>query len=67
MKDLDRHSVEEQKRSTERLKGPASSLPQGASIEDLLKVAGTLDDESAREMIEAIEEGCERVDVERPG
>lgn len=34
-------------------------LPKGASIEDLMKVAGTLDDESAREMIEAIEEGCE--------
>ncbi len=35
---------------------------KGASVEDLMKVADILDHESAREMTEAIEEGCERVD-----
>ena len=37
--------------------------PSGASGRDLLRFAGTLDDESARQMSEAIEEGCERVDL----
>ncbi len=36
-------------------------LPKGASIEDLMSVSGILDSESAREMLEAIEEGCERI------
>lgn len=62
MRDLDRLSPEQQKRAAEFVGGLVSSLPQGASVEDLLKVAGTLDDESAREMMEAIEDGCERVD-----
>ena len=39
-----------------------SALPRGASREDLETLAGTLDSESAREMREAIEEGCEQVD-----
>jgi hypothetical protein len=39
-------------------------LPRGASADDLLRVAGTLDDKSAREMMQAIEEGCERVDFD---
>jgi hypothetical protein len=43
--------------------GHEAQLPRGASIDDLLRVAGTLDDRSAREMMLAIEEGCERVDV----
>jgi hypothetical protein len=33
-------------------------------VEDLMTLAGTLDDESARQMREAIEEGCEHVDAE---
>lgn len=62
MRDLDRLSPKQQKRAAELVGGLVSSLPQGASIEDLLKVAGTLDKESAREMMQAIETGCERVD-----
>jgi hypothetical protein len=31
---------------------------------DLRRFAGVLDPEAAREMIEAIEEGCERVDLD---
>jgi hypothetical protein len=41
-----------------------TQLPRGASIGDLLRVAGVLDDQSAREMMQAIEEGCERVDLD---
>jgi anti-anti-sigma regulatory factor len=29
-----------------------------------MQLAGSLDDQSAREMMEAIEEGCERVDLD---
>ena len=62
LKDLDRLSLDQQKRAAELVSGLVSVLPQGATIEDLQKVAGTLDEESAREMMAAIEDGCERVD-----
>jgi hypothetical protein len=42
----------------------AAPLPKGASVDDLLSVAGTLDDQATREMMQAIEEGCERVDLD---
>jgi hypothetical protein len=64
LSDLDRLSPEQQKRAAELVHGLVSTLPKGASIEDLLQVAGTLDKDSAREMMEAIEEGCERVDLD---
>jgi len=62
--DLDRPSPEQQQRAAELAHGLVSPLPTGASIEDLLQVAGTLDEEAARQMMEAIEEGCERVDLD---
>ena len=40
----------------------ARTEPIGASGEVLLSLAGTLDADSARQMIDAIEEGCEKVD-----
>jgi hypothetical protein len=61
LEDLDRLTPEEQVRAAELVRGLVSPLPKGASIEDLSKVAGTLDEESAREMMAAIEEGCGRV------
>lgn len=61
--DLDRLSPEQQQRAAELVHGLMSPLPRGASVEDLLRVSGTLDEDSAREMIDAIEEGCERVDL----
>jgi hypothetical protein len=47
------------KRAAELIHGLVTPLPKGASVEDLLRVAGTLDDQAAREMMQAIEEGCE--------
>jgi hypothetical protein len=44
--------------------GPASRTPKGIPGKDLRRFAGILDPESAREMIQAIEEGCERVDLD---
>jgi hypothetical protein len=35
-----------------------------ATIEELFALAGSLDDESAREMMAAIESECERVDLD---
>ncbi len=64
LNDLNRLSPEQQKRAADLVHGLVSPLPKGASVEDLMKVAGTLDDESAREMMAAIEEGCERVDLD---
>jgi hypothetical protein len=53
-----------QRKAQEYVRGlvQTSGLPRGASPRDLQQVAGILDDESAREMREAIEEGCEGVD-----
>jgi hypothetical protein len=62
--DLDRLSPEQQRRAAELVHGLVSPLPTGASVEDLLQVAGTLDEDSADQMMDAIEEGCERVDLD---
>jgi hypothetical protein len=63
LSDLDQLSPAQQRRAAELVRGLVSALPKGASVEDLLAVAGALDDEAAHEMMEAIEEGCERVDL----
>lgn len=64
LSDLDRLSPEQQRQAAELVRGLAAPLPRGASVEDLLTIVGTLDDESARQMREAIEDGCEQVDLE---
>ena len=63
LNDLDQLSPEMQRRAADFVHRLVSPLPKGASGRDLLRFAGTLDDQSAREMTEAIEQGCERVDV----
>ncbi|HYU32870.1 MAG TPA: hypothetical protein VEW48_11970 [Thermoanaerobaculia bacterium] len=62
--DLDQLSPEMQRRAADLVHRLVSPLPKDASGRDLLRFAGTLDDESAREMIAAIEQGCERVDLD---
>jgi len=37
--------------------------PQGVPAQDLLRLTGAITVEDARQMINAIEEGCERVDT----
>jgi hypothetical protein len=63
LSDLNQLSPNQQRRAAELVRGLVSALPKGASVEDLLQVAGALDDEAAHEMMEAIEGGCERVDL----
>jgi hypothetical protein len=41
----------------------ASQRPQGVPAKDLLAFAGVISAEDGREMADAIEEGCERVDA----
>lgn len=64
LSDLDRLSAEEQTRAAEFVHRLASRTPKGIPGSDLRRFAGVLDPESAREMIAAIEEGCERVDLD---
>lgn len=62
--DLDQLSPELQKRAAEAVHRLAFPLRQGAAGRDLLRFAGILDGEPTREMREAIEQGCERVDLD---
>jgi hypothetical protein len=62
LSDLDRLSPEQQKRAAELVHRLVAPLPNGASVKDLLSIAGTLNNQAAGEMMQAIEEGCERVD-----
>ena len=41
----------------------SSKRPQGVPTNDLLAFTGVISPEDAREMADAIEEGCERVDA----
>jgi hypothetical protein len=64
LQDLDQLSPEQQKQAADFVHGLVSHLPKGASVEDLMQLAGSLDEKSALEMMQAIEEGCERVDLD---
>lgn len=62
LNDLDRLSPQAQRRAAEMVHSLVSPLPKGTPGHELLRFAGTIDEESLREIREAIEEGCERVD-----
>jgi hypothetical protein len=62
--DLERLSPEMQARAAQLVHGLVSAAPRGVPGRDLLRFAGTIDAESIREMEEAIEDGCERIDPE---
>lgn len=60
LSDLDRLSPAQQQRAAELIRGLTSSPARGVPGRQLLRFSGWLDDGSAREMMGAIEEGCER-------
>jgi hypothetical protein len=64
LNDLEQLSPEMQERAARLVHSLVSPLPKGASGRDLMRLSGIIDPESAREMMEAIEEGCERVDLD---
>lgn len=60
--EIERLSPEKLVRVYEYAHSLVSPLPPGASIDDLMALAGTIDDASARQMTAAIDEAFERVD-----
>ena len=60
---IDQLPVELQRRVIAFADALVLSNPKGTPGRDLLRFAGTLDEDSAREMQEAIEDACEQVDV----
>ena len=64
LSDLDQLSPDQQRRAAVLVHALVAPQPRGASIEDLLSIAGTLNDRAARHMMQAIEEGCERVGLD---
>lgn len=60
---IDQLPVELQRRVIAFADALVLSNPKGTPGRDLFRFAGTLDEDSAREMQEAIEDACERVDV----
>ena len=62
-KHVERLPRSEQEQVLRFVTGLASALPVGGKGSDLAAFAGTLDPESAREMTDAIEKECERVDT----
>ncbi|HEY0781053.1 MAG TPA: hypothetical protein VGE98_01255 [Thermoanaerobaculia bacterium] len=62
LKDLERLSPFEQARAAELVHELVAPTPRGIPGRELLRFSGTFDSQALREMSEAIEEGCERVD-----
>lgn len=62
LKQLEQLSPNLQRRVVEFAAALVQSVPKGTPGNQLLRFAGVLAPEDAREMIEAIEAGCERVE-----
>lgn len=64
--DFDLLSPELQRRARELVHGLAvsASRPEGTAGKELLRFAGLLDEDAAREMERTIEESCDRVDLD---
>jgi hypothetical protein len=60
---LDKLSLEEQLQVLNFAKSLAGTMPVGIPGKELLHLAGTISTEDAKLMREAIEEGCEQVDL----
>jgi hypothetical protein len=55
--------VSQQQLVLEVVKSMASHRPQGVPAQNLLPLSGVITAEDARQMMNAIKEGCERVDA----
>ena len=63
LNDLGKLPPEQQQRAADLVRSMVpQQLPKGTPGRDLMRFAGTLDDESAREMMALIEQDCGRVD-----
>ncbi len=59
---LNKLSAEQQRRVVEYARTMTGLRPPGTPGRDLAHLAGSLDDASAKEMMEIIERDCERID-----
>ena len=64
LNDLEQLSPDMQVRAAQLVHGLVSAAPRGVPGRNPLRFAGAIDTESVREMEEAIEDGCERIDPE---
>jgi len=62
LKQVDQLSPALQRRVLDFAVALVQSVPKGTPANELLRFAGVLDPQDAQAMIEAIEQGCERVD-----
>lgn len=60
--DLERLSPDQQAQAASYIRALATSLPRGTSGDELMRFWGTIDAESAQEMLRVIDEGCGRID-----
>jgi len=63
VRELDRLPIELQRRVLDFTQALVLSLPKGVPGKQLLRFAGILESEDAQAMTQAIEAGCEQVDV----
>ena len=63
LKQVEQLSAELQRKVLDFAVALVQSEPKGTPGKELLRFAGLLDSEDAREMIDAIEKGCEQVDT----
>lgn len=61
---LERLPVDQQRRVLDFAYALAASRPRGTAGSDLMHLAGTIDPADARDMIRAIEDGCEGVNLD---
>ncbi|XWK89305.1 MAG: hypothetical protein U7127_04350 [Phormidium sp.] len=60
---LEKLNLQQQIKVLNFAKSLAGTMPVGVPGKDLLQFAGILSHEEAKEMLEAIEEGCGKVDL----
>jgi hypothetical protein len=59
--EVEKLTLQQQQSVLEYARSMTKPLPRGARLADLARFAGTISEQDLREIQEAIEEGCERV------
>ena len=64
LEQLDILPYEQQRRILDFARALAASVPAGVAGRELLRLAGTIDANDLQLMAQAIEDGCERIDLD---
>jgi len=67
LEQLDILPYEQQRRILDFARALAASVPAGVAGRELLRFAGTIDANDLQLMAQAIEDGCERIDLDECG